>query len=340
MPYIGVGKVDKRLQDLKERQAARRSEVTAANKREDAKLNAFLNKLDTKHDRDMINLNTKLHVTKIDLIREIQKDTSPTLLRHVQKQSKHLGEKSSASFQPKNTKFGTMRIPTRINNQRDVDSGPTPKVYPFHLIKSENNDLSRRLEMKKKKELSAMSPRQFPILAAKHYRESQIRTEKRPRKTYENLEGKKVVQNIISEKRDGTPKSPQSEHSDINTRNSSLPPVSAAYASLSQSFPPPNSPRNRRQKTEFSLRNKATKNDPSNDELRRLRSGQYFLRYSSSIDNANSTTDDRLADFEEGAVHEDDGLSEKATSTHSSQRKSHIDEALSLVEDINKPKQI
>ena len=131
MPYVG-GSVDKRLQELKERQAARRSEVAAANRREDVKLSTFLGKLDDKHDRDMINLNTKLHVTKIDLVREIQKDPSPKLLQQVKKGSKHPDEILSARGQPLDAKFAAMKLPMRQRaGEKDGISVPTPKLYRF-----------------------------------------------------------------------------------------------------------------------------------------------------------------------------------------------------------------
>lgn len=338
MPYVG-GSLDRRLQDLKERQATRRSEVTAANKREDVKLSTFLGKLDSKHDREMINLNSKLHVTKIDLIREIHKNTDPKLLQHVQKRSKHLKEQMSFDHQPINAKFGAMRVPFRQDTiRRQRVKSPTSKLYPFHLIHEEYGDSTRPSGSLKK---NANSPRQFPILAAKYYRESQLRSKKRPTESNKSLEAREAFKKLMIEDKKDHLKDFQSKSTDDTIPNNLLPPVSSVYASLSNSFPPPNSPRSRRNQGEFSLRNQTMTNEASNEELQGLRSGQYFLRYSSSLFDGNQHAED----FEDSKNRQHNGtesdesetMSGTMRETRSLQRKLDTNKVLSLVEGVNNP---
>ena len=339
MPYVGTGRVDKKLQELRERQVSRRSEVAAANKREEVKLSAFLGKLDSKHDKDMINLNTKLHVTKIDLVREIQKDASPKLLQQVQKASKYLHGKAPPNVQKRNTKFGAMKIPPQFTHQRASDKSPISKVYPFHLIKPKNSDLSRTAEMKKKRQLPRISPRQFPILAAKYYRENQINTGKVQGKSDEGLLANETIKKLIKDSKDDASKRPQALQGDTTVESSSLPPVSLLDANLNRSFPPPhNSPRNQSSTTGVS--GNATATDPSDEELQRLRSGQYFLRYSTALGVETNRDSEFNQTRSEVKPLENDTTPEVMVNPRFSRGKSHIDNALTMVEDHNKPKDI
>ena len=339
MPYVGTGRVDKKLQELRERQASRRSEVAAANKREEIKLTAFLGKLDNKHDKDMININTKLHVTKIDLVREIQKDASPKLLQQVQKGSNYSHSKAPPNVQKKNAKFGAMKIPSQLTRQSANDKSPIPKIYPFHLIKSQNGNPSKKAEMKKKRHLPQISPRQFPILAAKYYRESQINTGKVQSKAHEGLLANETIKKLVMENRDDTSKRLQPLQNDAAGESCSLPPVSLLDANLNRSFPPPhNSPRNRLNMTEISC--SATATDPSDEELQKLRSGQYFLRYSTALGDKTNHDSEFNETRSEMEPLENEAESEAMVSPHFSRGKLHIDNALTLVEDHNKPKEM
>ena len=331
MPYVGGGNADKKLQELREKQASRRSEVTAANKREEVKLTAFLDKLDSKHDKAMVNLNTKLHVTKIDLVREIQREASPRLLQQVQKASKHVDSQAHSSFQPKNMKFGAMKVPSHQFRQRHNIS-PISKIYPFHLIKAGNIEVSK---IARKKQLPSISPKQFPVLAAKYYRESQIKSDKMQVKARDNVLESATIQKLVKGIRDTSPK----KQNGTAVENGSLPPVSVPLQSnLHHTFPPPNSPRIRPILSEIALLGKSKTNDPSDEDLQRLRNGQYFLRYST----APSTDSNHDADNKtESDVATSDGnaLSKTTVCPHTPREKARFNDVLTLVEDYNKPKE-
>ena len=333
MSYIGGGNADKKMQELRERQASRRSEVTAANKREEVKLTAFLDKLDSKHDKSMVNLNTKLHVTKIDLVREIQRETSPRLLQQVQKASKHVDSQAHSSFQPKNMKFGAMKVPLQQSRRRHNIS-PVSKIYPFHLIKAGNVEVSN---ISRKKKLPSISPKQFPILAAKYYRESQIKSDKMQIKARGNVLESEAIQKLVKGVRDTSPKKQDGTAVETN----SLPPVSTPLQSdLHHTLPPPNSPRNRPTLSEIALLGKSKKNDPSDEDLQRLRNGQYFLRYSAALGNDSShNSEDNNKTQSNVATSGSNALSKTTAYPHTPREKSRFDDVLTLIEDYNKPKE-
>ena len=328
MPYVGGEKIDKRLRELKERQASRRSEVAAANKREEVKLTAVLEKLDCKHDKDMININTKLHVTKIDLVREIQRDTNSALLQQVKKGSKHLESKKPTNFQSKSAKFGAMKVPSQLTYHRSNDTSPMPRVYPFHLINSEHNNLAA--DLRRKKQLPPISPRQFPILAAKYYRESQICNVKR--KSSDKLSTSAGILHLLQGNRDDAFKKPKSQQSDVVLEENSLPPVS--LPGDCQSYPPQKLPKSRINVNDSVSRSNTAANDPSDEELQRLRNGQYFLRYSSVLDDGATESSHAGNDLEPLEV-----KTEEKAGPQILRVKSCIDDAITLVEDCNKPKE-
>ena len=120
------------------------------------------------------------------------------------------------------------------------------------------------------------------MLAAKCYRESQITSNKQPKKSFENAqETAQTLRKLITGDSSNRVRKPQLGEKGTP---SPLPPVSAAYASLRRAFPPPNSPRNRRDLNKKSIAGKMPSEEASNEELQGLRSGQYFLRFSTSVD--------------------------------------------------------
>ena len=347
MPYIG-GHVDQKLQELKQRQAARRSEVTAANKREEKKLATLLNTLDSKHDKNMVQLNTKLHVTKIDIVRDNQTMASSSLggtqIR------RNLSEEVN-SFGTKKLRFGPMRMPlttarTKVN-ALDSSSGSTVnKIYPFHLLRSAKV-AGNTVILEKRKPLSA---RPFPILAAKYYRQKQLedlkKTEKKKSKPDALMSLKKNAHEAHAHEALLRPQKSRSSHS--TTRDfspTSIPNGSLPSLTRQQQQPPPNSPRVRRSTKESYMHSETMPGTDgvSNEEIHALRSGKYFLRYSTSSEMEKQDEiggQDEMEKQDEWSVN--DSLSKDITpakprSENISRHKSRVDDVINEIENANKP---
>ena len=285
MPYVGKN-VDKRLNELKQIQATRRSEVAGANKREEARLAAVLNNLDIKHERNMVNMNTKLYVTKVDLVREIHKNTNPKLLQEVQRRSKHLTAETGTTTKTSYSSARRYHNPVRrLDEERAIHHGG--RLYPFQLLETGRISHSSKPRTPRKGPNSS-SLRQFPVLAAKYYHKEQHDQGSSLRK----LKGKNkqgdvpTFESLMEQRKQRKSRSPLS----VQLPDVTLPAVPTENISFVQSHVSearPNTPRTSARLTYPQIteqQNSSTAVEASDDEILGLRNGQYFLRYSTSAD--------------------------------------------------------
>ena len=285
MPYVGKN-VDKRLNELKQIQATRRSEVAGANKREEARLAAVLNNLDIKHERNMVNMNTKLYVTKVDLVREIHKNTNPKLLQEVQRRSKHLTAELGTTTKTSHSSARRYHNPVRrLDEERAIHHGG--RLYPFQLLETGRATHSSKPRTPRKGPNSS-SLRQFPVLAAKYYhREQHDRgSSLRRLKNKSKQEDVPTFESLMEQRKQRKSRSPLS----IQLPDVTLPAVPTDNFSFVQSNVPEaraNTPRTSARLTYPQTKeqqNSSTVIEASDDEILGLRNGQYFLRYSTSAD--------------------------------------------------------